>query len=125
MSPDLFQIMAHQAFLAGSADDRAFAKAKTCGSVLQLRGMKHPSSSNMNSTTKSVLSKNNLRRLQGWASAVYPGDWQDRCAVVIEYLSQQAEETCNDLIRRGWPDVFAAAERDWPEAFAGWNKEEN
>jgi hypothetical protein len=60
--------------------------------------------------------------MQGWARAIYPGDWQDRCAVVSEYLSQQAEETCNDLVRRGWPDVFAAAERDWPEAFAGWVK---
>ncbi len=79
----------------------------------------------MNQATKSVLSKNNLRRLHGWASAVYPGDWQDRCAVVMEYLSQQGEETCNDLIKRGWPDVFAVAEREWPEAFAGWNKESN
>ena len=79
----------------------------------------------MNPTSKFVLSNNNTRRMHGWARAVYPGDWQDRCAVVVEYLSQQGEETCGDLIRRGWPDVFAAAERDWPEAFTGWNQQSN
>ena len=77
----------------------------------------------MNQETKSVLSNTNLRRMQGWARAIYPNDAQDRCAVVAEYLSQQEEETATALIKKGWPDVFAAAERDWPEAFAGWKSE--
>lgn len=77
----------------------------------------------MNSESKSTLSNNNLRRMQGWARAVYPGDWLDRCAVVIEYLAQLNEVTVAALIRKGWPDVFSAAERDWPEAFAGWKQE--
>lgn len=77
----------------------------------------------MNQSSHSVLSNNNLRRLQGWARAVYPADWQDRCAVLTEYLSQLDEETCAMLIRKGWPEAFAAAERDWPEAFAGWQQE--
>ena len=76
----------------------------------------------MNSETKSTLSNNNLRRMQGWARAVYPGDWQDRCAVVTEYVVQLSEDAAAALIRKGWPDVFAAAERDWPEAFAGWKQ---
>ena len=76
----------------------------------------------MNSETKPTLSNNNLRRMQGWARAVYPGDWQDRCAVVIEYLAQLDDETSAVLIRKGWLDVFAAAEREWPEAFAGWKQ---
>ena len=77
----------------------------------------------MNQESKTVLSNNNLRRMQGWARAVYPRDGQDRCAVVAEYLSQQNEDTAAILIKKGWPDVFAAAERDWPEAFAGWKIE--
>ena len=77
----------------------------------------------MNSESKSKLSNNNLRRMQGWARAIYPGDWQDRCAVVAEYLSQQDEDAAAALLRKGWPDVFAAAERDWPEAFAGWQQD--
>lgn len=83
------------------------------------RAMAHKT---MNSEIKSTLSNNNLRRMQGWARAVYPGDWQDRCAVVIEYLAQLDEDTAGALNRKGWPDVFAAAERDWPEAFAGWQQ---
>lgn len=75
----------------------------------------------MNSESKSTLSNNHLRRMQGWARAVYPGSWQDRCAVVIEYLAQLDADLAAALIRKGWPDAFAAAERDWPEAFAGWN----
>ena len=77
----------------------------------------------MNETTKSVLSNNNLRRMQGWARAVYTTDSTDRCAVVAEYLAQLDEQLATRLIRRGWPEVFAAAERDWPEAFAGWTNE--
>jgi hypothetical protein len=77
----------------------------------------------MNSETKPTLSNNNLRRMQGWARAVYTGDWRDRCSVVAEYLAQLPEDTAAALIRKGWPDVFAAAERDWPEAFAGWKQE--
>ncbi len=71
----------------------------------------------MHNPTNSNLSNNNLRRMQGWARAVYP-DWQDRCAIVVEYLSQLDEDTAAALIRKGWPDVFAVAEREWPEAFA-------
>lgn len=77
----------------------------------------------MNSETKSTLSNNNLRRMQGWVRAVYPDDWQDRCAVIVEYLAQLDEDTAASLIRKGWPEVLAAAERDWPEAFAGWKQE--
>lgn len=77
----------------------------------------------MNQESLSVLSNNNLRRMQGWARSVYAGDWADRCAVVVEYLSQLDEEKSATLIKQGWPDVFAAAERDWPEAFAGWKKD--
>src|SRR5689334_2285461 len=64
----------------------------------------------MNSETKATLSNNNLRRMQGWARAVYPGDWQDRSAVVIEYRAQLDEDTAAALIKKGWPDVFATAE---------------
>jgi hypothetical protein len=77
----------------------------------------------MNSEIKSPLSNNNLRRMQGWARTVYPGDWHDRCAVVIEYLAQLDDETTATLMKKGWSDVFAAAEREWPEAFAGWKQE--
>ena len=77
----------------------------------------------MNTETTTTLSNNNLRRMQGWARAVYPADWQDRCAVVTEYLAQLDEDTATALIKKGWPEVFAAAERKWPEAFAGWNQE--
>jgi hypothetical protein len=61
--------------------------------------------------------------MQGWARVVYPHDWQDRCAVVAEYLSQQDEDTFGALLKKSWPEVFAAAEHDWPEAFAGWKSE--
>jgi hypothetical protein len=77
----------------------------------------------MNQESKTVLSNNNLRRMHGWAPAVYPRDWKDRCAVVVEYLSQLDEETFAALIKKSWPEVFAAAERDWPEAFAEWKSE--
>ena len=77
----------------------------------------------MNQTSKSVLSNNNLRRMQGWARAVYSTDSADRCAVVSEYLAQLDEQLAAMLIQKGWPEVFAAAERDWPEAFAGWTNE--
>ena len=77
----------------------------------------------MNSETKPTLSNNNLRRMQGWARSIYPRDSHDRCAVVVEYLAQLNEDAAAALIRKGWPDVFAAAERDWPEAFAGWRQE--
>jgi hypothetical protein len=74
----------------------------------------------MNQESKTVLSNNNVRRMQGWARSIYPTDWQDRCAVVTEYLSQLDEERLADLIRKPWADVFAIAEKEWPEAFAGW-----
>ena len=61
--------------------------------------------------------------MQGWARAVYPGDWQDRCAVFVEYLAQLDEEAVAALLKKGWPDAFAAAEREWPEAFAGWQQQ--
>ncbi|HEY0967845.1 MAG TPA: hypothetical protein VGD88_10690 [Opitutaceae bacterium] len=77
----------------------------------------------MSSDTNSTLSNNNLRRMQGWARSVYPADSQDRCAVVVEYLAQLSEDAATALIKRGWPEAFAAAERDWPEAFAGWKQE--
>jgi hypothetical protein len=77
----------------------------------------------MNQESKTVLSNNNLRRMQGWARAIYPQDWQDRCAVVAEYLSQQDEDAFGTLIKKSWPEIFAAAERDWPEAFAGWKSD--
>lgn len=74
----------------------------------------------MNSDIKSTLNNNNLRRMLGWARVVYPGEWHDRCAVVTEYLVQLDEDISAGLIKKGWPEVFAAAERDWPEACAGW-----
>ncbi len=77
----------------------------------------------MSSESQYTLSNNQLRRMQGWARAVYPADWPDRCAVVTEYLAQLSEDTATTLIRKEWPAVFAAAERDWPEAFAGWKQE--
>lgn len=76
----------------------------------------------MNSESKTKLSNNNLRRMQGWARSVYPGDWPDRCAVVVEYLAQQDDDAVAALIKNGWPEVFAAAQRDWPESFADWNQ---
>lgn len=76
----------------------------------------------MNPEQKSPLSNNNLRRMQGWAGGIYPRDAHDRCAVVVEYVAQLEADTASALIKKGWPDVFAAAERDWPEAFAGWKQ---
>lgn len=77
----------------------------------------------MNSETKFTLSNNKLRRMQGWARTVYPGNWQDRSAVVTEYLAQLGEDAVEALLRKDWPEVFSTAERDWPEAFAGWKEE--
>jgi hypothetical protein len=77
----------------------------------------------MSSETKYTLSKNTLRRLHGWAKAVYPNDWPDRCAVITEYLAQLDPEAAATLVRAEWAAVLAAAERDWPEAFAGWKQE--
>jgi hypothetical protein len=76
----------------------------------------------MNHESKSVLSNNNARRMQGWARGLYPAEWQDRCAVVSEYLTQLDDEAAAALIAKGWAEVFAAAEKDWPEAFAGWSQ---
>ncbi len=76
----------------------------------------------MNTDSSYVMSKNTLRRMQGWARAVYPGDWPDRCAVVSEYLAQLSDEDATTLVRKDWPAVFAQAERDWPEAFADWQQ---
>ena len=76
----------------------------------------------MNSEQTSTLSNNNLRRMQGWARGKFPKDAADRCAVVIEYLAQLSDDDSAALIRKGWEEVFATAERDWPEAFAGWKQ---
>ncbi len=70
----------------------------------------------------SALSNNNMRRMHAWARSVYPDDWPDRCAVVVEYLAHLDEPIVADWIRRGWPELFATAEREWPEAFAGWQQ---
>jgi hypothetical protein len=72
----------------------------------------------MNQSPSFVLSNNKLRRMQGWARAIHPGDWHDRCAIVAEYLVQQDADLATRIVQQGWPAVFAAAERDWPEAFA-------
>ncbi len=76
----------------------------------------------MNTSLRTPLSNNHLRRMQGWARALYPGDYHDRCAVLVEYLAQLDDDTAAALIKQGWPDVLAAAERDWPEAFAAWKQ---
>lgn len=76
----------------------------------------------MNQTVSSAISNNNLRRLQGWARAVYPIDSSDRCAVIVQYLAQLDDEASAALIKAGWPEVAATAERAWPEAFAGWTQ---
>lgn len=76
----------------------------------------------MNTELETALSNNNLRRMQGWARGKYPKDAPDRCAVVIEYLAQLSDEDAAGLIKQGWEEVFAAAERNWPEAFAGWKQ---
>lgn len=77
----------------------------------------------MNQESPSGLSNNSLRRMQAWAHTTYPKDAEDRSAVVAEYLAQLDDDTLAALLKKGWPDVFAAAERDWPEAFAGWKQE--
>ena len=74
----------------------------------------------MNKESKTALSNNNLRRMQGWARAIYPNNWQDRCAIVVEYLSQQDEDAFAVLIKKEWPVVFEMVEKEWPEAFVGW-----
>jgi hypothetical protein len=79
----------------------------------------------MNQESESTLSNNNLRRMHAWSRAVYPSDWQDRCAVVEEYLAQLNDDAFAKLIKTPWPDIFAAAEQDWPEAFAGWKPPES
>lgn len=71
----------------------------------------------------SGFSNNSLRRMQTWAAQTFPKDGEDRSAVVAEYLAQLDEDALAALIKKGWPEVFAAAERDWPEAFAGWKQE--
>lgn len=75
----------------------------------------------MENTSPFKLSNNKLRRLQGWARAVHPGNWHDRCAVVSSFLAQLDEPTAQALINQGWPAVFARAEQEWPEAFAEWD----
>lgn len=75
----------------------------------------------METTSPFKLSNNKLRRLQGWARAVHPGNWHDRCAVISSYLAQLDEPTALALINQGWPAVFAHVEREWPEAFAEWD----
>lgn len=75
----------------------------------------------METITQFKLSNNKLRRLQGWARAVHPGSWHDRCAILSKYLAQLDEPAALALIDQGWPAVFARVEREWPEAFAEWN----
>ena len=58
--------------------------------------------------------------MHGWARSIYPADWQDRCSVVTEYLSQLDDDTLAALLKKPWGDIFAVAEKEWPEAFAGW-----
>ena len=67
-----------------------------------------------------VLSNNKARRMQAWARAVYPSNWHGRCAVVSAYLAQLDADALDPLLLKGWPEIFATAEREWPEAFAEW-----
>jgi hypothetical protein len=67
-----------------------------------------------------VLSNNKARRMQAWARAVYPTNWHARWAVVSACLAQLDERVLDALLLKSWPDVFATAEREWPEAFAEW-----
>lgn len=71
----------------------------------------------MENSTTFKLSKNKLRRLQGWAQAVFSGDWHNRCAIVSKYLEQLDEPTALALIDRGWPAVFAVVRESDPGAF--------
>jgi len=77
------------------------------------------------SETKQVLSNNKTRRMQAWARTVYPNNWHGRCAVVTAYLAQLDEEKLDKLLLNGWPEIFAEAEREWPEAFAEWRTSES
>lgn len=74
----------------------------------------------MSQESPSTLSNNHRRRMQGWARSVHPDDWQDRCAIVVEYCAQLEDDAREKLLRQAWPDVFAAVENAWPEAFASW-----
>lgn len=76
----------------------------------------------MNQSPVFSLSKNKLRRLQGWARVIYPTDWHDRTVVIGEYLSQLDAEDAERLIARGWPTVAEVAQQNWPEAFAAFEK---
>ena len=71
----------------------------------------------MTPESQSLLSKNKLRRLQGWAKSVYPQDWNDRCAAISQYVLQLDYDSAESLINQGWATVAAEAEREWPEAF--------
>lgn len=52
--------------------------------------------------------------MQAWARAVYPYDWQTRCAVMSDYLVRLDEDTFASMTRKPWPDIYAAAEKEQP-----------
>lgn len=79
----------------------------------------------MNQESITVLSNSNLRRMHGWARSLYPNDWHDRCAVVVEFFSQQDKDTFAALIKKEWAEIFAVAEKEWPESFVGWKSAES
>lgn len=73
----------------------------------------------MNQETQSGLSNAMLKRMREYAKSTYRQHAEDRCAVVTEYLAQLDAEDLERLIKQGLPAMFAAAEREWPESFAG------
>ena len=67
-----------------------------------------------------ALSNSAVRRLRDWARNEYPADWEDRSAVLVEYLSQLDGDACDRLVKQGWPVVLEKAREEWPESFEGW-----
>ncbi|WP_146180211.1 hypothetical protein [Opitutus sp. ER46] len=68
---------------------------------------------------ESPLSKNQIRRMRGWAQAVHPGTWLERCELAVAHLARLEPEQRAGLIARGWADVFAAAETEAAASAAG------
>lgn len=85
----------------------------------------HFTQTDIMSETKQVLSNNKSRRMQAWARTVYPNNWYGRCSVVTAYLAQLDDDALEKLLLQGWPEIFAIAEREWPEAFAEMNTPES